>query len=120
MPIGNEIYEIKPIHLQGLILALNKTNKKFGSCMDRNTAILLVSSVNEALKKLDFISARNMVVAPYDFEMTKIYKSFLGSYFGTRGNRKMNADKKKGLPPKKKRETAVVTDKKGQMFLDFG
>lgn len=119
MSTKNETYEVTAINLQGLITAMNKTNKKFKFCMDRNTAILLVSSVNEALKKLGFISARNMVVAPYSLEIVKVYKSFLGSYFGTRGNRKMNANRKKGLPPQKKLKTVVVTKKGGQMLFDF-
>ena len=78
----------KPIHMQGVIKALQRTNKKFNSTLDRQTCIRLIRNVNLLMDKLGYIEARDKTVCPFAKNMQAIYKSFLGSYFGSRKKRK--------------------------------
>ncbi len=79
----------KAIDLKGVLEALNKTNKKYKSALNKNTGIILIRSMyNEMRLGKNFKTALKNTTAGLSEQDRKVYKHFIGSYFGSKPKRK--------------------------------
>ena len=79
----------KAIDLKGVLEALNKTNKKYKSTLNKNTGIMLIRNMyNEMRLGKSFKTALKDTTAGLTKQDKKVCKHFIGSYFGSKPKRK--------------------------------